>query len=223
MYFNKSIFVAVLFIIVPTAAFCQHSSLSFGVGPTTSLYHAQGGWVRTWAVPNIDNERQKRSNLGLSFMLQYNKPIKKKKLGYFFSLTYDSYGLQFKNSYRQLPFVVDVNTNEKYRTIFLNVGLEHRFDLNKWKVFCGLGLYNFWFHEQRINLSRVIDNISLEPSLVLSVDDSWGSEGGAFASIRVLREVTPFMSLGIQPMFFYTLSTANAEKLSANFVCAIKL
>lgn len=212
-------FITALFYITTNA---QSKSITFGAGPSVSLWYWNGGPLQTWGTANINNVTTARKNLGTSFSFQYNKEFKK-GIDYFFSLSYDSYGIKFKNTFRRDNFMVEADTKEKYKTIFLSAGLERKIKLNKWEINPTIGLYAFYFNLQQIELAPFIDQNTGDVIFKTSITDRWDSEAGLQAGLRILYPLNKTMKLGLNPIYYHTISAFGAEKISANFIYTIAL
>jgi hypothetical protein len=214
--------ISISFLFLSFYSFSQQKEITFGVGPTTSLFYLNGGPIKNWGTININNISEKRYNIGTSFSLQFNK-FKKKNLGYFISLAYDDYGIKFKNTYQRDNFLVEVDTKEKYKTVFLSFGIEKKVTRKKWDLNFGIGLYTFFYFDQIIDLAPYFEPITQRPVIRLEVKDRWGNEAGAQVSLRIQKILNDRIKIGIQPTFFQTLSAFEAEKFSTNIILSYKL
>lgn len=200
----------------------QSKHITFGVGPSTSLFYWNGGPIKNWGDINVNNTTNQRKNLGTSFSLQFNKNIKK-NLDYFISASYDSYGIKFKDRFIRDSFAFEVDTKEDYTTIFLSIGVEKTFNLNKFELKCGIGLYTFTYFDQIIDITPSIDQNTLARIYKMTVDNRWGNEAGAQLGLRLLYPLNKQIKVGINPIYFQTISAWGAEKVSANIICSITL
>lgn len=216
-----SICILCLSLLIGIESFSQTKEISFGVGPTVSLWYWSGGPTSNWGSVNFDNLKNKRKNLGTSFSFQYSKKIKK-ELNYFIGLSYDSYGIKFQNSFRTDSFLIDVDTRESLKTIFLSVGVEKNISLDKWDLQFGIGLYTFLYFIQQIDLAPYFDYITNRGYYKLSITNRSGNEAGAQVGFRLSYPFNKYMRVGIQPIFFYTLSAWGSEKISANLYWSVK-
>ncbi|MBX9782057.1 MAG: hypothetical protein K2X48_02080 [Chitinophagaceae bacterium] len=200
----------------------QSKSISFGAGPTVSLFYWRGGPIKNWGGANVNNIAPQRKNMGVSFAFQYNKEVKK-NVDYFLALSYDTYGIKYKNKFQRDNFLVDVDTREDYTTIFFSAGLERKFKAKKWDINVALGLYTFVYFDQQIDLAPYFDNNTGAVIYKTSVANRWGNEAGAQLGLRIMYPLNKQMKIGINPVYFQTISALGAEKISANFICAINL
>jgi len=202
--------------------FSQNREISFGSGPTVSLWYWSGGPTRNWGSVNFNNIKSERKNLGISYSFQYSKKIKK-EFNYFLGLSYDSYGLKFQNNFRTDSLYIDIDTRENYKTIFFSAGLEKNLSLNRWDLQFGIGLYTFLYFNQQIDLAPYFDNITNRGYYKLSITNRSGNEAGAQVGFRLSYPFIKNVRVGIQPIFFYTLSAWGSEKISANLFWSVRL
>jgi hypothetical protein len=137
-------------------------------------------------------------------------------------LSYDSYGIKFLNGYRTDSFLIDVDTRESLKTIFLSVGVEKNISLHKWDLQFGIGLFTFLYFIQQIDLAPYFDYNTNRGYYKLSVTNRSGNEAGAQVGFRLSYPFNKYMRVGIQPIFFYTLSAWGSEKISANLYWSVK-
>lgn len=209
-------------VVLSTTGKAQSKSITFGAGPSTSLWYWNGGPLQTWGTANFNNTTTSRKNVGMSFSLQYNKEFKQ-GFDYFFSLSYDSYGIKFKNTFRRDNFLIEADTREKYKTVFFSAGLEKKMKINKVEINAAIGLYSFYYNFQQIELAPFIDQNGLNVIFKTSITNRWDIEAGIQGGLRLLYPINKGMKIGINPIYYYTISTLGAEKISANIIYSVAL
>lgn len=200
----------------------QSKQITFGVGPTTSLFYWNGGPVKNWGAINVNNIAPQRRNIGTSFSVQFNNKLRK-KMDYFVLLSFDSYGIKFKDKFTRDNFSFDVDTREDYTTLFLSIGVEKPITLKNLEIKIGLGLYTITYFDQQIDIAPFVDPNTLATIYKMTVNDRWGNEAGAQVGFRLLYPLNKSVKLGLNPIYFQTISAWGAEKISANVILSVTL
>jgi hypothetical protein len=218
----KKVYIFIILLFYYNYTNSQSKQITFGVGPTTSLFYWNGGPIKNWGSINVNNIAPQRKNIGTSFSVQFNNKLKK-KLDYFVSLSFDSYGIKLKDRFTRDNFSFDVDTREDYTTLFLSIGIEKPFILKKFEIKLGLGLYTITYFDQQIDVAPFVDPNTLMTIYKMTVNNRWGNEAGAQFGFRLLYPLSKYVKIGLNPIYFQTISAWGAEKLSANVIFAVAL
>ena len=119
--------------------------------------------------------------------------------------------------------MVEADTRERLKTVFISAGLEKKIKLDKWEIHPAIGLYTFYLNLQQIELAPFIDQNTGDIIFKTSITDRWDIEAGLQAGLRILYPLNKTMKFGINPIYYHTISALGAEKISANFIYSITL
>ena len=139
------------------------------------------------------------------------------------SLSFDSYGIKFKDRFTRDNFSFDVDTREDYTTLFLSIGVEKPITINKLEVKIGLGLYTITYFDQQIDIAPFVDPNTLATTYKMTINNRWGNEAWAQLGFRLLYPLSKCVKIGLNPIYFQTISAWGAEKISANVIFAVTL